>query len=60
MVDRHHIELPTGVTKDVTPEQFEKMISLTYMLERDLVSTFGPEFKRILTPEKILELYGRM
>ena len=44
----------------LTKEQFEKMISLTYMLERDLVSTFGPEFKKALPPEKILELYGKM
>jgi 3-deoxy-alpha-D-manno-octulosonate 8-oxidase len=60
MVDKHKIEIPTGVTRNVTAEQFDKMISLAYMLERDLTSALGPDFKSILTPEKILTLYEKM
>lgn len=60
MLEKHGIELPSGVTKDVSPEQFGKMIDLTYMLERDLISALGPDYRRILNPEKILELYGKM
>jgi hypothetical protein len=30
------------------------------MLERDLISALGPDFKKVLTPEKILELYKKM
>ncbi|MCP4104089.1 MAG: iron-containing alcohol dehydrogenase [Desulfobacteraceae bacterium] len=60
MVEKNNIELPARVTRDVTSEQFEKMISLAYMLERDLISALGPDFKKILTPEKILKLYEKM
>jgi 3-deoxy-alpha-D-manno-octulosonate 8-oxidase len=60
MVKKQNLELPAGVTRDVTMEQLEKMIQLTYMLERDLISALGPDFKNILTPEKISELYERM
>jgi 3-deoxy-alpha-D-manno-octulosonate 8-oxidase len=60
MVKKQNLELPAGVTRDVTSEQLEKMIQLTYMLERDLISALGPDFKNILTPEKISELYERM
>jgi 3-deoxy-alpha-D-manno-octulosonate 8-oxidase len=60
MVERNNIRLPVNVTRNVTPEQMETMIQLVYMLERDLVSALGPEFRRILTPEKILSLYERM
>lgn len=60
MVEKHKIELPVGVTSDVSSEQFEKMINLTYMLERDLISALGPDYKKILTPEKIVELYRKM
>ena len=60
MIERHHIDLPTGVTREVTEAQLEKMIQLTYMLERDLISALGPDFKKILTPEKIADLYERM
>ena len=60
MVKKHNITLPVGVTKEVTPDQFDKMINLAYMLERDLISALGPDFKKILTPEKIMELYRKM
>ena len=60
MLEKHNITLPVGVTSEVTPEQFEKMIDLAYMLERDLISALGPGFKKILTPEKILQLYKKM
>ncbi len=60
MVDKHNIEIPAGVTRNLTSEQFDKMISLAYMLERDLISALGPDFKKILTPEKIIKLYEKM
>lgn len=60
MLERHRVSLPSGVTRGVTAEQLEKMIQLAYMLERDLVSALGPDFKKILTPEKIARLYEKM
>ena len=60
IIEKHNMELPAGVTRDVTPEQLDKMIQLTYMLERDLISALGPDFKNILTPEKITRLYEKM
>ncbi len=60
MVEKQNLELPSGVTRGVTPEQMAKMVQLTYMLERDLISALGPNFKDILTPEKIVRLYEKM
>ncbi len=60
MVKQHNIQMPTGVTRGLTSEQMDKMIELAYMLERDLISALGPDFKKILTPEKIVSLYERM
>ncbi len=60
MTAKHHLELPSGVTRGVTSEQLDKMIQLAYMLERDLISALGPDFKKILTPEKISRLYEKM
>ncbi len=60
MLERHKVKLPSGVTRGVTGEQLERMIQLTYMLERDLISALGPEFKKVLTPEKISRLYEKM
>jgi 3-deoxy-alpha-D-manno-octulosonate 8-oxidase len=60
MVEKHNIQMPTGVTRGLTAEQMDKMIELTYMLERDLISALGPDFKQILTPEKIVSIYAKM
>jgi 3-deoxy-alpha-D-manno-octulosonate 8-oxidase len=60
MLERHRVNLPSGVTRGITPEQLDRMIQLTYMLERDLISALGPDFKKILTPEKISRLYEKM
>jgi 3-deoxy-alpha-D-manno-octulosonate 8-oxidase len=60
MVEKHNIQMPKGVTQGLTPAQLEKMIELTYMLERDLISALGPDFKKILTPEKIVSIYEKM
>ena len=60
MLERNKVKLPSGVTGGITAEQLDRMIQLTYMLERDLISALGPDFKRILTPEKISRLYEKM
>ncbi len=60
MIEKHEIQLPAGVTREVTSEQLETMIQLAYMLERDLISALGPDYKEILTPEKITGLYEKM
>ena len=60
MVDKHGISIPQSVTKGLTAAQLDKMVELTYMLEKDLISALGPDFKKILTPDKILSLYSKM
>ncbi len=60
MVEKQGIQMPEGVTKGLTSQQLEKMVELAYMLERDLISTLGPDFKKILTPQKIIQLYEKM
>ncbi|MGD9366546.1 MAG: iron-containing alcohol dehydrogenase, partial [Desulfobacteraceae bacterium] len=60
MVEKHNIQIPSGVTQGLTSEQMDKMIELTYMLERDLISALGPDFKQILTPEKIVRTYEKI
>jgi 3-deoxy-alpha-D-manno-octulosonate 8-oxidase len=60
MVQKHNIQIPKGVTRALTSEQMDKMIELAYMLERDLISALGADFKQILTPEKIISVYEKM
>jgi 3-deoxy-alpha-D-manno-octulosonate 8-oxidase len=60
MAKRSGVELPQNVTADVSPETLEKMADMAYLLERDLISALGPDYRSILPPERIVDLYRRM
>ena len=60
MVKKNSIKLPEGVTKNASPEMFEKMIEMAYKMERPLTNALGENWKNILTKEKIMQLYKNM
>ncbi len=60
MMEVDGIELPVGVTANVTENQLEDMVNMTMKMERPLTSALGPDWKNILTKDKIRELYLRM
>ena len=60
MMKKNNIELPKNVTKDVTPEMMERMIAMTLKMGRPLTSALGENWQKILTRDKIIELYKRM
>ncbi len=60
MLAEHRIALPANVTAKATSEQMDKMIEMAYRLERALTHALGPDFRNILTREKLVELYRRM
>lgn len=60
MLHHNKIALPAKVAARATQAQLDKMIEMAYRLERALTHALGPDFRNILTREKIIELYGRM
>ena len=60
IVDKNNIKLPTNVCKDITNKQMAKMIDSAYWLEHGLVNALGENYKEILTPKKIEELFRKM
>ena len=60
MLDRHRIELPTGVTRDLTETQVDKMIDVALSMEPLWENCLGPQWKREMTRERARELYARM
>lgn len=60
MVEKHHIEIPQGICKGLTEEQMETMISVSLGMTPLWENALGKDWKKIMTPEKLKELYQKM
>jgi 3-deoxy-alpha-D-manno-octulosonate 8-oxidase len=60
MMDKHDIRLPRGLTADLGAEQLSKMSDVALILEPLWENALGQDWKQIMTPEKIRQLYQRM
>lgn len=60
MMKQNQISLPVGVTEGLSKESMDRMIEMTYRMERPLTSALGENWRDILTPQKIQDLYERM
>lgn len=60
MRDRHQITLPRGVCRSLDAAALDRMVEMTWRMERPLINAFGPDWKQILTREKIMSLYKAM
>jgi 3-deoxy-alpha-D-manno-octulosonate 8-oxidase len=60
MVARHHIPLPREMTKGLGEHQMSEMIRVALSLDLLWQNALGPDWKKVMTPEKARELYLRM
>lgn len=60
MLDRHGIALRKGVTRELSAEALDRMVTMTLRMERPLTNALGENYRDILTRERILDLYARM
>ncbi|MBW0434119.1 iron-containing alcohol dehydrogenase [Leptospira yasudae] len=60
MLEIHKVTLPKNVTKSLDENAMKRMVEMTLRMERPLTNALGPDWKNILTPEKIVRLYEKM
>lgn len=60
MVEKHKIEIPQGITKGLTEEQFESMISVSLGMKPLWENALGKDWEKIMTREKLRALYERL
>jgi len=60
MVAKHHIPLPREMTKGLEERQISEMIRVALSLDPLWQNALGPDWKKVMTPEKAKELYLRM
>lgn len=60
MVKKQKINIPSGICKDLSPDQLERLFLSTIIHEKPLSNALGPNFKDILTKEKVISIFKRM
>ena len=60
MLTAQNINLPKGICANLTDEQYEKLYLSTIIHEKPLKNALGEDFKKILTREKVIEIFKKM
>ncbi|MEY8848944.1 iron-containing alcohol dehydrogenase family protein [Psychroserpens sp. XS_ASV72] len=60
MKEKHSIELPQGLCKDLGDDEFNTMIRVALSLEPLWENAVGKQWKQIITKEKLRALYQKM
>ena len=60
MCNQQNIELPSNICKSLNEEQFLMLYKSTIIHEKPLTNALGPDFKKILTQDKVREIFERI
>lgn len=60
MVAKHQVEIPQHITKGLTEEQFESMISVSLGMKPLWENALGKDWEKIMTREKLRALYEQL
>jgi 3-deoxy-alpha-D-manno-octulosonate 8-oxidase len=60
MMEKHGINLPKNITADLEEEKMNKMIDVALILEPLWENALGKGWKKLMTRDRIAELYRRM
>jgi 3-deoxy-alpha-D-manno-octulosonate 8-oxidase len=60
MVEKQGIDVPEGICRNLTHEQYDQLYASTVIHEKPLTNALGENFKQILTKDKVVELFQKM
>lgn len=60
MMERQGIDLPKGICQGLTDAQYDALYGASIVHEKPLSNRLGPDFKKILTKENVIERFLRM
>lgn len=60
MAARNGVAAPKGLPRGLSDEAVGRMVAMTLRMEKPLTNALGPDWRRLLPPERIVELYNRM
>jgi 3-deoxy-alpha-D-manno-octulosonate 8-oxidase len=60
MLERQNVSLPRGICRNLSADGYDALYAGTIVHENSLSNRLGPDFKKILTKENVLERFKRM
>lgn len=60
MVEKNKIDIPTGICKNLTDEQFETMMNVSLGMKPLWENALGKDWEKIMTREKLRALYEKL
>lgn len=60
MVEKNKIDIPQGICKDLSDEQFETMINVSLGMKPLWENAIGKDWEKIMTREKLRSLYEKL
>ncbi len=60
MVEKNKIDIPQGICKGLTDEQFNKMIDVSMVMKPLWENALGKDWEKIMTREKLRKLYEKL
>lgn len=60
MVEKNKIEIPTGICKNLTDEQFETMMNVSMGMKPLWENALGKDWEKIMTRDKLRALYEKL
>lgn len=60
MREKQKVEVPTGICKNLTEDQYKRLFNATVIHEKPLINALGENFQEVLTYEKVVQLFKLM
>ncbi len=60
MVEKHNIDIPKGLCKDLTDKEFDIMIDVSLSLVPLWENALGKDWQKTITREKLRSMYEKM
>lgn len=60
MAEQQKVEVPIGVCRNLTDSQYEALYNATIIHQKPLTNALGEDYRRILTPERVVDVFKRM
>jgi 3-deoxy-alpha-D-manno-octulosonate 8-oxidase len=60
MLERRQVSLPKGVCANLSEQDYDTLYEGTIVHENSLANRLGPDFKKLLTKENVIERFKRM
>lgn len=60
MMNKQKVSLPVGFCADLSDEQYQRLVAATVVHAKPLTNALGPNFRDVLTDERVTEIFRRM